>query len=66
MLKGLSSREGPTTFQSPSDSLEQRKDLQFAYSGRFPSEFQIPGHKTPIDLILKTRMQLVSPSSVNW
>ncbi|OVA02371.1 Donson [Macleaya cordata] len=66
VLKGLRTREAPTTSQSPADSLEQRSDLPFVHSGRFPSEFQISGHKTPIDLTLKTTMWLVSSSSVNW
>ncbi|MCL7033252.1 hypothetical protein MKW94_002745, partial [Papaver nudicaule] len=66
VLKGLGVREAPTTSQSLAESSDQLKDLQFANSGKFRSNFRISGHKTPIDLTLKSSMRLVSSSSVKW
>ncbi|KAI3836273.1 hypothetical protein MKX03_007542 [Papaver bracteatum] len=65
VLKGLG-RDAPTTSKSLCESLDQLNNIQVANSGRFPSTFQISGHKTPIDLTLKSSMRLVSSSSVNW
>ncbi|KAI3968847.1 hypothetical protein MKX01_028997 [Papaver californicum] len=66
VLKGLGARDAPTTSKSLSESLDQLNGIQVANSGRFCSNFQISGHKTPIDLILKSSMRMVSSSSVNW
>ncbi|XP_026449718.1 protein downstream neighbor of Son-like isoform X1 [Papaver somniferum] len=65
VLKGLG-RDAPTTSKSLSESLDQLNNIQLANSGRFRSNFQISGHKTPIDLTLKSSLRLVSSSSVNW
>lgn len=65
VLKGLG-RDAPTTSKSLSESLDQLNNIQVANSGRFRSNFQISGHKTPIDLTLKSSLRLVSSSSVNW
>ncbi|MCL7039476.1 hypothetical protein MKW94_013217 [Papaver nudicaule] len=66
VLKGLGARDAPTTSQCLSESSDQLHNPQFANSGRFRSNFQISGHKTPIDLTLKSSMRLVSSSSVKW
>lgn len=65
VLKGLG-RDAQTTSKSLCESLDQLNNIQVANSGRFRSTFQISGHKTPIDLTLKSSMRLVSSSSVNW
>ncbi|KAI3889282.1 hypothetical protein MKW92_005736 [Papaver armeniacum] len=65
VLKGLG-RDVPTTSKSLCESLDQLNNIQVANSGRFRSTFKISGHKTPIDLTLKSSMRLVSSSSVNW
>ncbi|RVX03462.1 hypothetical protein CK203_027868 [Vitis vinifera] len=65
-LKGLVAREPPAFSGLAADSSEKFGNLTSISSGNFCSEFHIPGQKAPLDFTLKTNMQIVSSSSVNW
>ncbi|RVW11981.1 hypothetical protein CK203_091853 [Vitis vinifera] len=65
-LKGLVACE-PRAFSGlAADSSEKFGNFTSISSGHFCSEFHIPGQKAPLDFTLKTNMQIVSSSSVNW
>ncbi|RVW11959.1 hypothetical protein CK203_091839 [Vitis vinifera] len=65
-LKGLVACE-PRAFSGlAADSSEKFGNFTSISSGHFCSEFHIPGQKAPLDFTLKTNMQRVSSSSVNW
>ncbi|WJZ87723.1 hypothetical protein VitviT2T_007085 [Vitis vinifera] len=65
-LKGLVACE-PRAFSGlAADSSEKFDNFTSISSGHFCSEFHIPGQKAPLDFTLKTNMQIVSSSSVNW
>ncbi|RVW82962.1 hypothetical protein CK203_042461 [Vitis vinifera] len=65
-LKGVVACE-PRAFSGlAADSSEKFGNFTSISSGNFCSEFHIPGQKAPLDFTLKTNMQIVSSSSVNW
>ncbi|KAF5734002.1 protein downstream neighbor of Son [Tripterygium wilfordii] len=41
-------------------------DPTSTFSGNFRPECCVPGQKSPLDLTLKTKMRVISSSSVNW
>lgn len=55
-------QEPPIISASSAESFERTND---STSGKFNSEFHIPGLKIPLDVTLKTTMRVVSSSSVN-
>ncbi|KAF5185854.1 downstream neighbor of Son [Thalictrum thalictroides] len=65
-LKTLGARDPPAVSHPPNESSATLGDLPSFYSGSFPTEIHIPGHKIPLDFTLKTTMKLVSSSSVKW
>ncbi|XWS43307.1 hypothetical protein CRYUN_Cryun16bG0091700 [Craigia yunnanensis] len=60
-LKGLAAYEAIPNILP--ESSERFDDLS---TGNFCSEFHVTGQRIPLDFTLKTYMQLVSSSSVNW
>ncbi|KAJ7975915.1 Protein downstream neighbor of Son [Quillaja saponaria] len=65
-LRGLAALEHRVT-SSSADNLSERFEYPTStFSGNFLAECQVPGLKAPLDLTLKTNMQVVSSSSGNW
>ncbi|KAK9072731.1 hypothetical protein SSX86_009166 [Deinandra increscens subsp. villosa] len=62
-FKGLAARPPLNNSVSPSESFDGKT---ISTSANFCSEFNISGHKTPLDFTLKTTMRVVASSSVNW
>lgn len=62
-LKGLATCE--PSLVHPAD-ISGKDDTSASLSGNFMSEFQVPGHKIPLDLSLKTYARLVSSSPLSW
>lgn len=61
-LKGIAAHEAISNIPNePSESLDDP-----SHTRSFCSEFQVPGQNIPLDLTLKTSVQIVSSSSVNW
>ena len=65
-LKGVVACEPPAFSGLAADSSEKFGNFTSISSGHFCSEFHIPGQKAPLDFTLKTNMQIVFSSSVNW
>uniref|UniRef100_A0A1D1YRV4 Protein downstream neighbor of Son n=1 Tax=Anthurium amnicola TaxID=1678845 RepID=A0A1D1YRV4_9ARAE len=64
-LKGLVAREVFDRTALSSDSAGNHGALP-SFSSKFCPEFNLPGHKSPLDFTLKTALRLVSSSSVKW
>ncbi|KAI3823388.1 hypothetical protein L1987_04823 [Smallanthus sonchifolius] len=62
-FKGLAARPPVNVSVSPTESFDGKAN---STSANFCSEFNISGHKTPLDFTLKTTMRVVASSSVNW
>lgn len=65
-LKTLGAHEPPAVSHLPNDFSGKYGDHSSLHSGDFSMEFQIPGHKIPLDLTLKTNIKLLCSSSVKW
>ncbi|KAK9096124.1 hypothetical protein Sjap_021621 [Stephania japonica] len=65
-LKRLGACEPPANFHSSVVSSERFGDVSQAYFGNSSIELDLPDSLTPLDLTLKTKMRLVSSSSVKW
>ncbi|KAK9167434.1 hypothetical protein Scep_002625 [Stephania cephalantha] len=64
-LKRLGACEPPANFHSPVSS-ERFGDVSQAYFGYSSVELDLPDSLAPLDLTLKTKIHLVSSSSVKW
>ncbi|KAK1429302.1 hypothetical protein QVD17_11508 [Tagetes erecta] len=62
-FKGLASRPPPNVSTSPTESFDGKTN---STSTNFCSEFNLSGHKIPLDFTLKTSMRVVTSSSINW
>ncbi|KAK1434987.1 hypothetical protein QVD17_00742 [Tagetes erecta] len=62
-FKGLAARPPLKVSVSPAECINGKTS---SISANFCSEFNISGHKIPLDFTLKTSMRVVTSSSVNW
>ncbi|KAJ0806236.1 hypothetical protein HanPI659440_Chr02g0087271 [Helianthus annuus] len=62
-FKGLAARPPLNVSKSSTESFDGKTN---STSSNFCSEFNISGHKIPLDFTLKTSMRVVASSSVNW
>ncbi|KAJ0714658.1 hypothetical protein HanPI659440_Chr13g0491951 [Helianthus annuus] len=62
-FKGLAARPPTNISTAPTESFDGKTN---SASANFCSEFNISGHKIPLDFTLKTCMRVVASSSVNW
>ncbi|XP_028784777.1 uncharacterized protein LOC114740738 isoform X2 [Neltuma alba] len=64
-LRGLAAPELNVSCGLAANSSKRLGDTASTTVGNFINECHVPGHKSPLDLTLKTSMRIVS-SSVNW
>ncbi|XP_076952932.1 uncharacterized protein LOC143626872 [Bidens hawaiensis] len=62
-FKGLAARPPSNISVSHTESVDGKTN---STSESFCSEFNISGHKIPLDFTLKTSMRVIASSSVNW
>ncbi|KAK9079243.1 hypothetical protein SSX86_000913 [Deinandra increscens subsp. villosa] len=62
-FKGLAARPPSNVSISPNESFDGKAN---STSANFCSEFNVSGHKIPLDFTLKTSMRVVASSSVSW